>query len=114
MSATVIRPGLLVTIQDLGRPGFRQSGVASGGGVDAHALRIANLLIGNEESAAGLEVTLGGLRLRFSDERCVAWCGGGFEVKTGDLTLPAGHACVIAADEELRFGRAESGCRAWL
>ena len=114
MSATIIRPGILVTIQDLGRPGYRQSGVAPGGAVDAHGLRVANLLVGNEESAAGLEVTLGGLRLRFSDERCVAWCGGIFEVTAGDLTLPAGHACVIAAGEELRFGRAESGCRAWL
>jgi antagonist of KipI len=72
------------------------------------------MVIGNEESAAGLEITLGGLRLRLSDERCVAWCGGAFEVKTGDLMLPAGHACVVAAGEELRFGRAESGCRAWL
>jgi antagonist of KipI len=114
MTATVVRPGIQATIQDLGRPGFRKSGVAPGGAVDALGLRIANLLIGNEESAAGLEVTLGGLRLRFSDERCVAWCGGAFEVKAGDLTLPAGHACVIAAGEELRFGHAESGFRAWL
>jgi antagonist of KipI len=114
MSATVIRSGIQATIQDLGRPGFRQSGVATGGAVDAHGLRVANLLIGNEESAAGIEVTLGGLRLHFSKKRCVAWCGGAFEVKAGDLPLPAGHACIVAADEELRFGHVESGCRAWL
>jgi antagonist of KipI len=114
MSATILRSGILTTIQDLGRPGFRRFGVTLGGTVDSHAMRIANLVVGNEESDAGLEVTIGGLRLRFSDERCVAWCGGACAVKIGDVTLPAGRACFIGADEELSFGRAESGIRAWL
>src|SRR4030095_12620368 len=115
MSVTVIQPGILVTIQDLGRPGFRQSGVSPGGAVDAHALRIANMITGNEDSAAGLEITLGKLRLRFFDERGVAWCGGGAsDVKIGELMLPAGRACFVAAGEELQFMRARSGCRAWL
>jgi hypothetical protein len=83
MTATILRPGFLATVQDLGRPGFRQSGVTPGGAVDSHALRIANLLVGNKESDAGLEITLGGLRICFSVERCVAWCGGAFEVRAG-------------------------------
>jgi len=114
MTATVLRPGFLATVQDLGRPGFRESGVTPGGSVDSHAFRIANLLVGNKESDAGLEITLGGLRICFSDEQCIAWCGGAFQVTARGESLPAGRACVLPAGEELSFGSAVSGCRAWL
>ena len=114
MTATILRPGFLTTVQDLGRPGFRQSGVTSGGAVDSHALRVANLLVGNNESDAGLEITLWGLRIRFSDDRCIAWCGGAFEVTANGEFVPAGRACVLRAGDELSFGGAVPGCRAWL
>jgi antagonist of KipI len=114
MTATAVRAGLLTTVQDLGRPGYRRFGVSLGGAVDAHALRIANLIAGNPEPAAGLEVTLGGLRLRFADDRCIAWCGGDFDVKVGDISLPAGRACGVGAGQTISFGRAKAGCRAWL
>ena len=78
MTATVLSPGFLTTVQDNGRPGFRDIGVSSGGALDAHALRIANLVVGNDALAAGLEIALGGLRLRFNDTRVIAWCGGRF------------------------------------
>ena len=114
MTATILRPGFLTTVQDLGRSGFRQSGVTSGGAVDSHALRVANLLVGNNESDAGLEITLWGLRIRFSDDQCIAWCGGAFEVTANGEFVPAGRACVLRAGEELSFGGAVPGCRAWL
>ena len=78
MNVTAIRAGFLTSVQDLGRIGLREFGISLGGALDAHALRVANLLVGNDESAAGLEVTFGGLRLRFADERIIAWCGGDF------------------------------------
>jgi len=114
MKAFVLRPGFLTTVQDLGRPGFRQSGITPGGAVDAYAMRIANLLVGNQESDAGLEVTLGGLRMRFRDERCVAWCGAAFDVRIDDSTLPAGHPCFVNDASELSFRHPKAGCRAWL
>lgn len=114
MSATVVQPGLLTTVQDLGRPGFRNSGVTPGGALDPVGLRVANLLVGNDESAAGIEITLAGPRLRFADERVVAWCGGSFGVRVEGTRVPAGRAFVVRANEELRFERAETGCRAWL
>ena len=52
-------------MQDLGRTGFRQFGVTTSGALDSFGLRVANLLVGNDEGAAGLEITLGGLQLRF-------------------------------------------------
>jgi antagonist of KipI len=92
MSATAVRAGFLTSVQDVGRTGFREFGVSLGGALDSFALRVANLLVGNDEGAAGLEITLGGLQLRFNDQRIVAWCGGEFDVRLGSTALPAGHA----------------------
>src|SRR5947207_13921126 len=107
MSTFATRSGFLTTIQDLGRTGFREFGVSTSGALDPFALRVANLLVGNDENAAGLEVTLGGLRLRFNDERTVAWCGGQFDVQMGSRSLPAGHVAHLRSGDELKFGRAE-------
>jgi antagonist of KipI len=114
MNAVVTRAGFLTSVQDLGRTGFRQFGVSTSGALDSFALRVANLLVGNDEGAAGLEITLGGLQLRFEDECIVAWCGGEFDVQIGSRVLPAGHVAHLQADDELKFGRAQIGCRCWL
>src|SRR6266567_1971872 len=114
MNAVVTRAGLLTSVQDLGRTGFRQFGVSTSGALDSFALRVANLLVGNDEGAAGLEITLGGLQLRFADERIVAWCGGEFDVHIGSTSLPAGHAALVRAGEEVKFDHPQAGCRCWL
>ena len=114
MNLSVTRAGFLTSVQDLGRNGFRQFGVSLGGALDVFALRVANLLIGNDESDAGLEITLGGLRMRFEDKRVIAWCGGGFDVRVGSTPLPAGHSCLLAADDELTINQPRIGFRAWL
>ncbi len=114
MNLSVTRAGFLTSVQDLGRNGFRQFGVSFGGALDWHALRVANLLIGNDESDAGLEITLGGLRMRFEDKRVIAWCGGEFDVRVGSKPLPAGHSCLLDADDELTINQPKIGCRAWL
>ena len=114
MSLIVIRSGFLSSVQDLGRIRFRQFGVSTSGALDSFALRVANLLVRNDEGAAGLEITLGGLHLRFEDERIVAWCGGEFDVQIGSRALPAGHVAHLQRGEELKFGRAQIGCRCWL
>jgi antagonist of KipI len=114
MEMLVVRAGFLTSVQDLGRTGYRQFGVSLGGALDAFALRVANLLVGNEESVAGLEITLGGLQLRFADQRIVAWCGGEFDVRVGSTSVPAGHAALINAGEELKFNHPKTGCRCWL
>jgi antagonist of KipI len=114
MKVIVERAGFLSSVQDLGRTGFRQFGVSTSGALDPFALRVANLLASNDEAAAGLEITLGGLRLHFEDERVVAWCGGEFDVRVGAKSLPAGHAAWVHAGEEVKFGRSQIGCRCWL
>jgi antagonist of KipI len=114
MNAVVTQAGFLTSVQDLGRTGFRQFGVTTSGALDSFALRVANLLVGNHEGAAGLEITLGGSHLRFEDERIVAWCGGEFDVQIGSRVFPAGHVAHLQAGDELKFGRAQFGCRGWL
>ncbi len=114
MNATIARAGFLTTVQDLGRAGLRQFGVSLGGALDGHALRVANLLVGNNESDAALEITFGGLQLRFADERIVAWGGGEFHARIGSTPLPAGHSVSIGEGEKLEVDRPKTGCRLWL
>lgn len=114
MKSIALRAGFLTTVQDLGRAGFREFGVSLGGALDGFGLRVANLLVGNDQSQAGLEVTLGGLELRFVDQRVIAWCGGSFDVSIDSATIPAGHAALVPAGAQMKIGPATLGCRAWL
>ena len=111
---TALRAGPLTTVQDLGRAGHRQEGVSLGGALDRQAARVANWLVGNEESAALLEISLGRARFRFSDERTVGWCGGEFQISAGDEKFPPGHACAVHAGEEVEIAPTGRGCRAWI
>src|SRR5947199_172782 len=64
MTASVISAGFQTTVQDCGRAGLRKFGVTPGGALDSVSLRLANLLVGNPECVAGLEVTSGRVRLK--------------------------------------------------
>ena len=114
MNLIVAPAGFWTTIQDLGRIGFRQFGVSSGGALDLHALRIANLLAGNDENAAGLEFTQGNVRLRFDDERIIGWCGGDYEVCVASHSIPRGHSALVLAEDELSISGPRQGWRGWL
>lgn len=71
----VLKPGIFTTLQDLGRPGWQSQGVPEGGAIDRMALRVANLILGNREDAVGLECTLRGPVLRFSEPGWIAVTG---------------------------------------
>src|SRR3989442_13598912 len=114
MNVTVIRAGFLTTVQDLGRTGHRQFGVSSGGALDLHAMRIANLLVGNDETAAGLEITQRDVRLRFEDERIISWCGGVYKASVALRSIPAGHSTLGSAGDELSISLPQQGCSGWL
>jgi len=110
----VRRAGFLTTVQDLGRTGYRASGVSVGGALDPHALRVANLLVANEENAAGLEMTLGSVRLVFDSDRSIAWAGGPFEVRVRLGQLLSGRATLVRAGQEVVATAPSNGARAWL
>ncbi|MDQ6622999.1 MAG: biotin-dependent carboxyltransferase family protein, partial [Verrucomicrobiota bacterium] len=102
------------SVQDLGRPGHRASGVSPGGALDPHGLRVANLLVGNEPGCAGLELTRGTVRLRFSEPRIVAWCGGSLDVHAGKCVVSPGRSALLRAGEILHFVAGPESGRAWL
>lgn len=110
----VIKPGLLTTVQDLGRPGYQQYGVAVGGALDAFAARVANLIVGNDDDDALLEIAQTGPDLLFEREALVAWNGGEFDAMIGGQRLPRDRAVRVAAGETVSFGVARAGLRAWL
>lgn len=114
MKVTVERAGFLNTVQDLGRVGAREHGVSIGGALDPFALRIANALVGNADGAAGIEITLGPFKLRFDDERVIAWIGDGFDVQLGKRKLPAGHAALVRPLDQLTISASKGPARAWL
>jgi antagonist of KipI len=114
MTIRVIRPGLLTTVQDLGRWGKQRYGVVVGGAMDPFALRMANLLVGNEEGAAALEMTLLGPTLQFEQDSLIALCGGEFHPQFDDNTMPTWRPVFIKKGSSLNFGSAVSGTRGYL
>ena len=113
MTASVISAGFQTTVQDCGRIGLRKFGVIPGGALDPISLRLANLLVGNLECTAGLECTSGRLRLRFHDERILAWSGGEFEVRIRDNLIPILHCARVSTDGDVEISPQRGG-RAWL
>ncbi len=114
MRLLVRRAGFLCSVQDLGRAGYRASGVPLAGALDPVALRVANLLVGNPETAAGLEAALGTVVLRFEEARAIAWCGGDFAVTLDNESLPPGQRISVPAGAELTLAAPPKGARLWL
>lgn len=110
----VIAPGLLTTVQDLGREGFGPLGVSPSGAADAVSLRIGNRLVGNAEGAAGLEMTLVGGTFAFPTGGIVALAGSDFGATLGDAPVPMSASLEIPAGAILRCGRTSSGARCYL
>lgn len=110
----VLKPGLLTTVQDLGRVGYQQYGVVVGGALDNFAARVANLVVGNDENAALLEMAQTGAELSFDAETLLAWNGGDFEATVGGQPLPRDRAVRVGPGEVVSFGVARRGWRAWV
>jgi biotin-dependent carboxylase-like uncharacterized protein len=110
----IVTPGPLTTVQDLGRPGLASLGVGRSGAADRAALRLANRLVGNPESAAALEVTLGGLVARFSSSATVALTGAPCPVTVGDRQGFVNGPLSVHAGELLELGVPERGLRTYL
>ncbi|MBB6626256.1 biotin-dependent carboxyltransferase family protein [Nocardioides sp. KIGAM211] len=117
MSPTVLQVwevGALTTVQDEGRPGHAHLGVPRAGALDRPAAALANRLVGNESSAAVLEVTLGGLVLRATHGCWVAVTGAVLPVSVDGAGRGHTRAEWLPAGAELRLGRPASGVRSYV
>ena len=111
----VLRAGLCDLVMDPGRPGRGALGVPAGGAADPAALAAANRLVGNDEAAAGLEITLSGPTLRFPAGGVAALTGARFAaVRSSSAASAWNETLVLAAGETLNLGQARDGCRCWL
>jgi biotin-dependent carboxylase-like uncharacterized protein len=110
----VVAPGIMTSVQDLGRFGCAGLGVAPSGALDGLAVRVANLLVGNPESAAVLETTLMGLRLRALRDAVVAVTGGDLQPRLGAAELPMWCSLKVGEGEVIAFAGPRSGLRAYL
>jgi antagonist of KipI len=110
----VLAPGPLTSVQDLGRPGFGRYGVPPAGAVDPRSLRIANLLVGNDQGEGALEITLTGLRVRALTRVVVAVTGADTRPSAGDAPLKMWTCQAMAPGQVLSMKPAVNGCRAYL
>ena len=111
---TVLKPGVLTSVQDAGRPGYRAFGMPLAGAVDAHAYAIANLLARNIPGAAALEMTLLGATLRFERPAHVGIAGAEMGATLDGQPVAGWASLRVEAGAELAFGSARDGCRTYL
>lgn len=111
MAIKVLHPGLATTVQDLGRPGYFHLGIPIGGAMDRLAMRAANLLVGNDEGAAGLEAVFIGPKLEFTRDVTVAVTGADMPVKLDGEARPGWTAFAVKAGQVLSFDFLKSGAR---
>lgn len=113
-SITIRRPGLLTTIQDLGRPGLGRFGVPLSGAMDPLAFRISNRLLGNAENSPALEITAVGPEIEFHQETRFALAGGNLTPMLGDRTLDVWQANIAGKGEILHFEGRRQGSRCYV
>jgi len=110
----VLEPGILTTIQDLGRYGFSQFGVPPSGATDTFSLRVANLLVGNREEEACLEITLMGLKIKALKEVVIAITGGDISPTLNEEPLDIWRTHLLVEGDVITFIKVRAGCRAYL
>jgi antagonist of KipI len=120
----VLQPGLQTTVQDLGRPGYLADGIPPSGAFDGAALKLANLVVGNDvgdyvmvgtdPGAAGLEMLLVGPTLRALGSTVIAATGADMQPRVNGEPVPMWTSIVVHAGDEITFGPARTGARAYL
>ncbi|HSZ38746.1 MAG TPA: biotin-dependent carboxyltransferase family protein [Trebonia sp.] len=120
----VIKPGVLTTVQDIGRPGYLADGIPPSGAFDTAALKLANLLVGNDPGdylltgddpgAAGLEMTLRGPTLRALRDTVIAVTGAEMPVTVNGVPAPNWAVVPVRAGDEIVIGSARAGLRGYL
>jgi antagonist of KipI len=109
MSIRILRPGLLMTVQDLGRHGHQHVGLCPGGAMDPMSLKLANALVKNDVNAAALELTVLGPDLEFERDTLIALVGAEFET-----SFPTSRPVLVAKGSHISISRAARGARGYL
>jgi len=113
-SLSVISPGFLSTVQDLGRFHCAHLGISPAGAADAVALRLGNSLLGNPPGAPAIEMTLTGGSFRFESDLSIALAGSDFGPTLDGTAVPNWQTVFVKAGQVLRYGSTRSGARCYL
>lgn len=114
MNVEVLHAGMFTTVQDLGRYHYQQCGVPVGGAMDQAALRMINMLVGNEENEAGLEITMMGPKLLIKKTTLLAIGGANMEPLLNGEPVPLWRPILAKEGSMLCFGKAPFGCRTYV
>lgn len=110
----VIYPGAFTTIQDLGRYGYQKYGVSISGAMDKFSFRVSNILVGNAENEAAIEVTLIGPKLLALENLIISITGADLSPQINGFSVPNWCALEIKKGDIISFGKPQSGCRAYI
>jgi biotin-dependent carboxylase-like uncharacterized protein len=114
MAIRVGQPGLLTTVQDTGRFGEYAIGMPPSGAMDVFSHQVGNYLVGNEDGAAGLEMTYLGPELEFTESAVIAITGAEMPPKINGGEAPTWEVIVVGAGDVLSFDYLRSGARSYL
>lgn len=114
MKMTIEIPGVLTTVQDEGRYGYMEYGVRTGGAMDQDSFHAANRIVGNEENAAELEMTLMGITAVFDGDGVIALTGADMKAQLDGVPVERYAAVRVRSGQRLSMRMAGSGCRAYL
>lgn len=114
MSITLLSNGILTTVQDLGRHGSRRFGINPGGAMDSRAVRLVNILLGNDESEAALEMHFPAPQIRFEEPAVFALGGAEFGAVLDDAPVDNWRPYFAEKGSTLKFTGKKLGARCYL
>jgi antagonist of KipI len=114
MSISIIKPGLLDTMQDLGRYGYGSLGINCGGAMDRYAAQVANMLVGNHDHEAVIEIHFPGPQILFEQNALISITGADFAPSLNDELLPLWQPLLIRKNTILHFPKLQWGARCYM
>lgn len=114
MGVKFLSGGFLTTVQDMGRTGYQESGMSVSGVMDQRSAAIANILVGNDEKEAVLEVTLMGPMMEFTEDNIIAVTGANLLPKINGQEIPMYQAVLVHKGDSMNFAGMISGSRAYI
>ncbi|OEH93002.1 biotin-dependent carboxyltransferase family protein [Bacillus solimangrovi] len=110
----VIKPGLLSTIQDVGRLSYQEYGISQAGAMDQYSLQVGNILVGNDRNAAALEITMSGPKLEVLSNAIIAITGADLSPTLNGEKVQTWRSFEVEKGQILEFGKPLSGIRAYI
>ena len=114
MSISILKSGVQTTIQDIGRYGYSHFGISSSGAADLFSFRLGNIIVGNTEELAGIEMTLLGGDFKFNSDAVIAITGSPFNLSLDSQEISYNQSIYVKKNQILSVGITKGGARSYL